>query len=439
MPAARQLHFVRTRGKFLAHPVFRQLVALYLTCAALEYASSHSRTVIGDTSWHAKRRSFLPLYRYGRSLLPLLFQEADAMRESPLGSASVSGLDRLIELRETGTPVMIALPHVGYTHTVIAYALASRGIPVTLNTVAPNLFKSIPGVDAIDPDEAVRSFLSLREGSVLLYGGDIGGPGVVCRFFDRYVSFPSFFAEVAARTGAAIMTASCSGFRSQRLKATLEEPLFTDNRSPRDVTQHIVGRLERTIRAQLSDWFPAGPFLSHLSFCTTGRIPILVGVVGDDTAHFGQRLVESLSSYPGFVAANERLGASGLGQLVERLQAHGQELALIAGSQDGSEIKELPHLINHFFRFPVDWVAFDHEGPPPWDRALPLAGFSLSLVKTRVLASLVQRDVRRLDADALKKAAGMKWHCLRVRSTDELVRDVRRLQVRGAPVTDLLR
>jgi len=308
-----------------------------------------------------------------------------------------------------------------------------------MNTVAPTLFARIPGVQAFHSDEAVRSFLALRDGSVLIYAADVAGPGAICRLFDRYASFPSFFAEIAGQTGAAITIASCSGFRSGNLKVVLGEPFFAGDKPTHEVTQNIVARLEDTIRAQPFEWFPAGPFLSAMSFSATGRIPTLVGVLGHDPSHLGARYREQLQTYRGFEVESVNLGELELAAVVARLRDARQELLVLVRPDLGSDIQEVPGIVSHFFRFPTDWVALDPEVPADRSFKHGRTTFSLSLIKTNVLESLIQRGVRRLDAAAIGRARRMHWQCHRIPTSACLLADIQRLRERGALVSDLVR
>lgn len=439
LPAARQRYFCERYAGLLSSPPIRRLIALYVTLSVLDAASQYGQLIVGGSTWRAKRRSFLPLLRYFDSFLPLLFDEARDVRPAWVSRIQFTGLDRLVALRESGTPVLLAVPHLSYSHAAICRALASRGIPVAINTVAPHLFRRIPGTEAFDPDDALHSFLALRSGSVLVYGADVAGPGVVCRLFGRYASFPAFFAEIAARTRAAVMVAWCSGFRSTNVKIVIEKPVPVEGRAADEVTREIVRRLEAPIRRQPFEWFPAGPFLDHTGFCETGRLSVLVGVLGGDDALDADRCADQLATYPGFDVAKANLGDMDVLTLVERVRAGGYDVLLLARPPTRTEIGELSFLVNRIFRFPTDWVAYEPEGDSATRAGERLTTFSLSLVKTAVLEALVQRGVRRLDADALRCARRMGWHCHHVPSTERILRDIRRLRARGVDVSDLVR
>jgi len=439
LPAARQRHGVAMRSGLLQHPLATRLIALFVCLRLVGYACENGRAVVGGGRWAALRRSFLPFLRYWESFLPLVLTNPDASPPRWFRRVDRSGLDRLLELRADNTPVMLAAPHLGFSPSVLCYALSGLGVPVAINTVAPNLFRRIPGVEAFDPDEAVRSFLALRNGAVLLYGADVAGPGVPCQLFGRFVSLPRFFAEVAAQTGAAIVVASCSGFRSGNLRINLDEPIFSQGRPADLVTQEIATRMELAIRPQPFEWFPPGPFLAHMSFSQTGQIPTLVGVLSPAAADQGRRCTKRLGSYRGFAVGQALVEEGDLPTLLARLRSERYELLVLVGPEAINEIDDMPAVINWFFRLPTDWVAFDPKGCAAPGVPHPLTSFSLSLIKTRLLEELVRRDVRRLDTKALKLAARTGWHCHRIPTTYRLLEEIKRLNARGFPVSDLIR
>jgi lauroyl/myristoyl acyltransferase len=440
LPAARSLHQAARIRRYFAPPVARYLIALFVTFRTIGPASTNIQAVVGGSRRRVTVLTILPLLRYWHSFLPLLFSDSKrAIHPGWIDRVDTSELERLLAIRASGAPVLVAMPHLSFTPLVLCYALARRGVPVAINTAAPNIYGRIPGVEAFDPDDSFRSFLALRDGKVLLYAADVAGPGVACRLFGRFVSFPLIFADIAERTDAAIFLASCSGFRSGRIKIELGEPFFTDGRPADVVTQDIVHRLEPVIRRQSFEWFPAGPFLSNLSFCETGVIPTLVAVLGPDPTNLGERYRRKFESCRGFNVDQVSIEDIDLAALVARLRAEQHELLVLARPQLGSEIEEVTALINWFFRLPTDWVAFDPETSSIKDDLVSLTSFSLSVVKTCVLESLLAQGAKRLDATAFRLARRFSRSCLRVPSTSDLLREIQGLHGRGAPITALVR
>lgn len=438
LPRAKNLHLIQRHPRSSATSPAKQIVAFLACLLLLDNAATNAQSVMGGSRWAALRKTLFPLFRVCRFWLSVVAYQPQKGGHPFLERVDVSGLDRVVVLLASGTPVIVATPHLSMAPVAVCYALARRGIPVTINTVAPVFFARLPGVDALDSDEAFRSFLALRAESVLVYAADVAGPGVVGRFLGRYVSLPTFFADIAARMGAAVMVVTDYEYDTEHPKVHLDGPIFADGASPEALTWLIARKIETAIRAHPYEWCPATCFLTHTRFGKTGAVTTLVGTLGNDSEQLGEKYRKRLQTYQGFLVAARPADDLDVASLVEYMDNCAYDLLVLVESGSAREFDELPNVINHVIRGQTDWVAFEpEEGAGSMHPSI--TSFSLSVVKKSLIKDLAHHNVRRLDASAVRQAVRLGWRCNIIPSTTDLLRIIGRLHRRGMPVQHLVK
>ena len=439
LPLARRRRLRQFAPRLVRVLVVRRLLRLAQFFIYRDSYLPNMQVATGCSRRMARRKSLAPFLRLNTvwdGMADSLFHGSSA---TWLDGIKVSGLDRIVELQSTDTPVILIVPHLGLSALILAQLLPTRGIRCIVDNLAPRIFEQVSAVEVFDADSPYRGFLALQQGKVLIFGGDTPGPGLPCRFLDRFVSFPMLIARMAARTGAAVATAYCYEATPGSWHAVFDEPFFVADRSAETVTADLAARLERIIRAHPFEWVAYRPFLSHVSFPRTGQLPVLVGVGGGADITVRETYQRRLRAYAGMVVEAADVSGLDLAGLVARLRAGGHELLLLVHPNLGDELGELPLLIVWFFRLDTDWVAYD----PP-DQAAPaaaregLTAFSLSLVKTVVLEALLVRGVTRLDAAALRQADRAGFRCYHLPSEARLRAELERLDARGVELPDAI-
>jgi hypothetical protein len=218
-----------------------------------------------------------------------------------------------------------------------------------------------------------------------------------------------------------------------------EPPLAVAGQSPAEVTTAIAQRLDRAIRAYPFEWVAYRPFLSKVSFPTTGVLPVLAGAFADPTGEVQERYRARLAGTAGVHVVTASLDGLSLVQILDRLQRGGHEVLVLVHAGWGDQLSELPLLLVWFFRLDPDWVAYD---PEPAYQVVGGEGerttFALSLIKTAALAALVARGVERLDMPAVRVAQRAKLRTYHVPSVAALTTELDRLESLGVELPQLL-
>jgi KDO2-lipid IV(A) lauroyltransferase len=188
---------------------------------------------------------------------------------------AVEGLPYLEQALGKGKGVVLASAHLGVPDLAAQLSLA-RGVPLTLiveQLQPPRLHewfthkRSIQGL-AIETATASglrAAFRALQKGEAVAVTIDraIQGNGIVTPFFDEAAILPTGAAELALRTGAALLPAYTLRLGRSRYKIIIEAPIVTvDSGKPRDpeaVTAQLVPSMERHIRAQPGQWMAFHP------------------------------------------------------------------------------------------------------------------------------------------------------------------------------------
>lgn len=181
------------------------------------------------------------------------------------------GLEHLVEGKERGKGVIIALPHVGSWEWGGSF-LNSLGLGMTAvaeELDPPELFawfkkkRESIGIRIEPLNEHAGSVLlsTLRSGGVvgLLCDRDLQGNGVEVEFFGERVTMPAGPATLALRTGATLVAAACYAGPGQDHFAVVTAPIESERtkRLREDVarvTQQIANELEGLIRRAPEQW-----------------------------------------------------------------------------------------------------------------------------------------------------------------------------------------
>ncbi|WP_203737677.1 phosphatidylinositol mannoside acyltransferase [Actinoplanes italicus] len=156
--------------------------------------------------------------RYWREFFGLTGWSRDRIRDTVL----FESLDRVAAARDAGRGVVLALPHSG-NWDLAGAALVLNGHPFT--TVAQRLrperlyqrfvsHRAALGIEVLPADETRRAVTALarrlRDGEVvcLVADRDTSAAGIGVRFCDAPTTFPAGPAQLALRTGAALMPAT---------------------------------------------------------------------------------------------------------------------------------------------------------------------------------------------------------------------------------------
>ncbi len=187
----------------------------------------------------------------------------------------VEGLAHLEQALGQGKGVVLASAHLGVPDLAAQLSLA-RGVPLTLivEQLEPQQLhdwfthkRTIQGL-AIETATASglrASFRALQKGEVVAVTIDraIQGNGVVMPFFGEDALMPTGAAELALRTGAALVPAFTIRTGRNRYRAVIEPPvaLHTDGkpREARAVIDELVRSLERHVRGDPGQWIAFHP------------------------------------------------------------------------------------------------------------------------------------------------------------------------------------
>jgi phosphatidylinositol dimannoside acyltransferase len=250
-PAAR----VIGRTLALAMPTRRRQVERNLERAGLRGAAR--RQAVAET-----------FESYGRYWLEL-FRLPNETR-GPL-EMDVKGFEHLEGGIESGTGVILALPHVGGWDYAGAW-LASKGLPptVVVEPVEPpellEWFASVRralGMTVVElgPEAGKVVLRALRNNEVvcLLCDRDLGGDGIEVEFFGERTTLPAGPATLALRTGAPLLPTAVY-FGPQGGHHAVVMPPVSSSREGRlrddveRVTQELAHRFEELIRAAPEQW-----------------------------------------------------------------------------------------------------------------------------------------------------------------------------------------
>jgi KDO2-lipid IV(A) lauroyltransferase len=185
---------------------------------------------------------------------------------------SYDGYGQIVEARERGTGVILALPHLGGWEWAGRW-IADQGHPITVVVEAlepPELFdwfvefRSSLGMTVVplgpDAGPAVLRALKNNEVVCLLCDRDLQGGGVPVTFFGETTTLPAGPAMLSLRTGAPLLPTAVYFTDGRDGHLGLVRPAITVERtkSIRDdvarLTQVLAGELEVLIRRAPEQW-----------------------------------------------------------------------------------------------------------------------------------------------------------------------------------------
>jgi phosphatidylinositol dimannoside acyltransferase len=186
------------------------------------------------------------------------------------------GLEHLLEAKERGRGLIVALPHIGSWEWGGAFL---NTIGLTMTAVAeeldpPELFswfkkkREAMGIHIEPLNEHAGTVLlsTLRAGGVvgLLCDRDIQGNGIEVEFFGECVAMPPGPATLALRTGATLVAAACYTGPGRDHYAAVSPPIDTTRSARlredvRRVTQDVARELEHFIRRAPEQWHVLQP------------------------------------------------------------------------------------------------------------------------------------------------------------------------------------
>jgi KDO2-lipid IV(A) lauroyltransferase len=186
------------------------------------------------------------------------------------------GLEHLLEAKQRGEGLVIALPHIGSWEwggsflaslDMAMTAVAEELEPVELFEWFKKKRESIGiNIEPLDAHAGTVLLATLREGGVvgLLCDRDIQDNGVEVEFFGERVTLPAGPATLALRTGATLLCAACYSGPGRDHFAVITAPIdATRTGRLRDdvtrVTQLIANDLEGLIRRAPEQWHVLQP------------------------------------------------------------------------------------------------------------------------------------------------------------------------------------
>jgi lauroyl/myristoyl acyltransferase len=211
--------------------------------------------------------------RYWREFFGLTGWSRDRIRHTVV----FESLDRVAAARDAGRGVVLALPHSG-NWDLAGAALVLNGHPFT--TVAQRLrperlyqrfvsHRAALGIEVLPADETRRAVTALarrlREGEVvcLVADRDTSAAGIGVRFCDAPTTFPAGPAQLALRTGAALMPATL-WYDGPQLRVRIHPEIVPSGDGPVRIrvaamTQELADVFTDAVRRHPHDWHVLQP------------------------------------------------------------------------------------------------------------------------------------------------------------------------------------
>lgn len=235
-----------------------------------DMARRHMQRVLGPEA-DAAAAAVAVMESYGRYYAEALWVDPSRVDEI-LGSTEVEGLHHLLEARDAGSGMILALPHMG-NWEVAAPIAVTRDIGIVAvaerlrNERITEWFTEMRGefgieiVLATGGSEVMRrleSALRANKAVALLSDRDIRGRGVEVEFFGEKTTLPPGPATLCIRTGAPVLPVATyftdTGYRAV-VRPALEPP--TGGSRPqrvRTLTQSLARELEKLIGEAPTQW-----------------------------------------------------------------------------------------------------------------------------------------------------------------------------------------
>lgn len=236
----------------------------------LNMARRHMRRVLGRAD-EVDQAAMEMMRSYGR-----YYAEALWIRERRVGqmlaATEIDGLQHLLDARDAGNGMVLALPHMGNWEAAAPIAV-SNGIDVVAvaevlgNRRITDWFTEMRGEVGIEIVLATGRLEVMRrleeavaenKAVALLADRDLKGRGVEIEFFGERTTMPPGPASLAVRTGAPLLPVGCY-FTENGYKATIHPPMEIPDRGSKNetveaVTQELARSLESIIREAPSQW-----------------------------------------------------------------------------------------------------------------------------------------------------------------------------------------
>jgi phosphatidylinositol dimannoside acyltransferase len=233
-------------------------------------AQRHMERVLGEEA-DVDRASMQVMRAYGRYYAEALWARERRVA-GMLASTEVEGLEKIIEARDAGTGMIIALPHMGNWEAAAPVAL-NVGIPVVAvaevlaNRRITDWFTRVReafGIEVVlatGRTEVMRRLeqaIAENKAVALLSDRDLKGKGIEVDFFGEKTTLPPGPATLAVRTGAPLFPVGCF-FKDGGYRVVIRDPLPVppgENRADRVIalTQTLADRLEEIISEAPEQW-----------------------------------------------------------------------------------------------------------------------------------------------------------------------------------------
>jgi KDO2-lipid IV(A) lauroyltransferase len=208
---------------------------------------------------------------YGRYYAEAIWARAKRV-EGMLAETEVVGLQRLLDARDAGTGMIVALPHMGNWEAAAPVAV-SEGVPiVAVAEVLPNRritdwfteMRAEFGIEIVLATGRVEVMRQLEQAIAdnkavaLLSDRDLKGKGVAVEFFGETTTLPPGPATLAVRTGAPLFPVGCY-FRDGGYRVVVHEALSVPEEGNRTekvaaMTQTLAKELEEIISEAPQQW-----------------------------------------------------------------------------------------------------------------------------------------------------------------------------------------
>lgn len=233
-------------------------------------AGRHMERVLGsDADTSAASREMMRAY--GRYYGEALWARADRV-PGMLAETEVIGLQNILDARDAGTGMILALPHMGNWEAAAPVAV-SQGVPVVaVAEVLPNRritdwftsmraefgIEIVLATGRIEVMRRLEQAIAENKAVALLSDRDLKGKGVEVEFFGEQTTLPPGPATLAIRTGAPLLPVGCyfkhNGYRVE-IGAGLPMPTEgSKNERVANLTQELAGKLEEYITADPEQW-----------------------------------------------------------------------------------------------------------------------------------------------------------------------------------------